>query len=80
MVYATNVNMKEIKDDIIVESVENIIKKSKENESQIQLKRNNTNESKNDEKNSKTPINKIDKDNKINIEDNKDNKDKNENV
>ena len=74
MIYATNVNMKEIKDDIIVESVENIIKNSKENESQNQLKRNNTNESKNDGKNSKTPINKIDKDNKINIEDNKNNK------
>ena len=95
MVYATNVNMKEIKYDIIVESVENIIKNSKENENQNQLKRNNTNDSKNDKNNSKNPNNKIDKDykiniednknnkynkdNKINIEDNKDNKDKNEN-
>ena len=48
MIYATNVNMKEIKDDIIVESVENIVKNDLKEESN---NRKNTNENKNEEKN-----------------------------
>ena len=48
MIYATNVNMKEIKDDIIVESVENIVKNDLKEEISS---RKNTNDSKNEEKN-----------------------------
>ena len=73
MIYATNINMKEIKDDIIVESVENIIKNSNENEQSNKIQRNNTNDSKDDDKNNKSlsnSINNSDKDNKINNEDN----------
>ena len=73
MIYATNINMKEIKDDIIVESVENIIKNSNENEQNNKIQRNNTNDSKDDDKNNKSlsnSINNSDKDNKINNEDN----------
>ena len=82
MIYATNINMKEIKDDIIVESVENIIKNSNENEQSNKIQRNNTNDSKDDDKNNKSlsnSINNSDKDNKINNEDNckKDKADKN---
>ena len=52
MIYATNVNMKEIKDDIIVESVENIIKNDlKEDINNNNSNRKNTNDSKNEEKN-----------------------------
>lgn len=74
MIYATNVNMKEIKDDIIVESVENIISKNdiKDNENNIV---NSRKSSKSEEKNNS--INNIEKDNKS-INENI--KDKNENA
>jgi hypothetical protein len=55
LIYATNVNMKEIKDDIIIESVDNIINnRINENENQSQLKRNNTSDSKSIEKDNKS--------------------------
>ena len=44
MIYATNVNMKEIKDDIIVESIDNIIKndiKDNENDNKAKINKNN---------------------------------------
>ena len=63
LIYATNVNMKEIKDDIIIESVDNIINnQNKENENKNELKKNNSNESKNIENDNKS-INENNKDN-----------------
>jgi len=52
VVYASDVSMKEIKDDIIVESVDNIVKNDikEESENDNKLKRENTNKSQNDEK------------------------------
>lgn len=52
MIYASDVSMKDIKDDIIIESVDNIIKSDIKDENENdKLKRQNTNNSKNDEKN-----------------------------
>ena len=52
VVYASDVSMKEIKDDIIVESVDNIVKNdiTEENGNDNKLKRDNTNKSQKDEK------------------------------
>jgi len=52
VVYASDVSMKEIKDDIIIESVDNIVKNDikEESENDNKLKRENTNKSQNDEK------------------------------
>ena len=52
VVYASDVSMKEIKDDIIVESVDNIVKNDikEESENDNKLKRENTNKSQKDEK------------------------------
>jgi hypothetical protein len=52
VVYASDVSMKEIKDDIIVESVGNIVKNDikEENGNDNKLKRENTNKSQKDEK------------------------------
>jgi len=51
VVYASDVSMKEIKDDIIVESVDNAVQNDvKENENESKLKRENTNKSTKDEK------------------------------
>ena len=52
VVYASDVSMKEIKDDIIVESVDNIVENEikAENENNNQLKRENTNKSTKDGK------------------------------
>jgi hypothetical protein len=62
MIYATNVNMNEIKDNIIVESVDNIINNEiKENEDNNKIKKNDISNSKNEEI----------IDNNINIEKNK---------
>ena len=51
VVYASDVSMKEIKDDIIVESLDNAVQNEiKENENENKLKRENTNKSTKDEK------------------------------
>ena len=64
MIYASIVSMKDIKDDIIVESVDNIVnnKITEDNNNKNNLKRTDTNDSKNEDKT-------------INIINNKDNND-----
>ena len=64
VVYATELSLNDIKDDIIVESVENIIKDDVKEEKQNNFSRKNTNNSKTDEKNTSINSNTSSKDNK----------------
>ena len=64
VVYATELSLSDIKDDIIVESVENVIKDDVKEENQNNFSRKNTNNSKTDEKNTSINSSTSSKDNK----------------
>ena len=64
VVYATELSLNDIKDDIIVESVENVIKDDVKEETKNNLSRKNTNNSKTDEKNTSINSSTSSKDNK----------------
>ena len=64
VVYATELSLNDIKDDIIVESVENVIKDDVKEENKNNLSRKNTNNSKTDEKNTSINSSTSSKDNK----------------
>ena len=63
-VYATELSLRDIKDDIVVESVENVIKNDIKEENQNVFSRKNTNNSKTDEKNTSINSSVSSKDNK----------------